>query len=68
MDKLDADLERVRARAVEGQDMSPADAVGRAYAGHPWTAKAGASSGSGNDNLVGDLNKEITAPIKAPAI
>ena len=70
MDKLDSDMERVRARSVANQNMSGAEAVGAAYVGHPWPKVEGAaaSAGSGNDNLVGDLNKELSGKVKAPSI
>ena len=68
MDKLDSDMERVRARSVANQNMSGTQAVEAAYAGHPFPVKAGATAGSGNDNLAGDLAKEVEAKPKAPAI
>ena len=70
MDRLDSDMEAVRARSVANQNMSGAAAVGFAYAGHPYPKAAGAGpvDGSGNDNMDGDLKKEIAGPVKAPKI
>ena len=70
MDKLDSDMERVRSRAVANQNMTGAEAVGAAYKGHPWpkVAESPTTAGSGNDNLVGDLNKELSGKVKAPSI
>ena len=62
-ENLDNAMDAVKAKSDAFKALTPAQAKGEAYAGHPYPAKAGgeASSGSGNDSLEGDLNKEAPA-------